>query len=365
MYAVKKVPLSATRLQRIQRRGQAELEDVLREIRTLARLDHPNIVRYFGGWIEWVDGTSPAAVVENISEDNAVTGADDVVFEDSSHFSAARLMQMPSQPSPSIDGSSLRRVGTRSSNNASVSDNDDSTETVDRTFDPSLSVQSGASNIAFAEPTLALHMQMSLHPMTLADFLSPAGGASSLTPNLEHCYHIPPSLSIMHAILDGIEYLHNEGIAHRDIKPANIFLGPQNNLRATSGSIDLMLCHECREQHTANPIRLEVRIGDFGLVAVAESDVQQAVGTEIYRPLESTETSSSSLDVYASGIVAFELLRKFDTKMERHQTIQKLKEEGEFPPGFCSKDEIKQCIKAMLNGATIQEAKRAIIDLKK
>ena len=54
-YAVKKVPLSQARIDRIRERGHNELDEVLKEIRTLARLDHPNIVRYFTGWVEWVD----------------------------------------------------------------------------------------------------------------------------------------------------------------------------------------------------------------------------------------------------------------------------------------------------------------------
>lgn len=52
-YAIKKIPLGPTRMRKIQENGQAELDHILVEVRTLARLEHPNIVRYHSGWIEW------------------------------------------------------------------------------------------------------------------------------------------------------------------------------------------------------------------------------------------------------------------------------------------------------------------------
>lgn len=52
-YAVKKIPLGPSHLRRIQRNGQSELDIILVELRTMARLEHPNIVRYYNGWIEW------------------------------------------------------------------------------------------------------------------------------------------------------------------------------------------------------------------------------------------------------------------------------------------------------------------------
>ena len=60
IYAVKKVPVSERRRQQILIRGQAEVDDLLSELRTLAQLDHPNIVRYFNGWLDYMNLGSPS-----------------------------------------------------------------------------------------------------------------------------------------------------------------------------------------------------------------------------------------------------------------------------------------------------------------
>jgi translation initiation factor 2-alpha kinase 3 len=64
-YAIKKIPLGPTRMRKIQENGQAELDHILVEVRTLARLEHPNIVRYHSGWIEWAPLISNKSALES------------------------------------------------------------------------------------------------------------------------------------------------------------------------------------------------------------------------------------------------------------------------------------------------------------
>jgi len=64
-YAIKKIPLGPTRMRKIQENGQAELDHILVEVRTLARLEHPNIVRYHSGWIEWAPLVSNKRALES------------------------------------------------------------------------------------------------------------------------------------------------------------------------------------------------------------------------------------------------------------------------------------------------------------
>lgn len=319
-YAVKKVPISAARIARIKARGPTELDDLLKELRTMARLDHPNVVRYFAGWIErssigaiqpsshalFSDG-GRANDVRSTSEDDAVFGAQD------SSTSLGRVITQSDS-----DSAGIIFENTVSQDNAPE---DASAAMFQQSLDTSSTSQSGANALVrTAEPTLALHVQMGLYPLTLADFISPP--RTSEAQPLAHCFHLEPSISIILALLEGVEYLHSEGVVHRDLKPANVFLGANVNPRSTRGSVDLFLCGACRATHEANPVTLNVRIGDFGLVTALaqpeEDDTSRrapVVGTEIYRPIHPMSNASASLDIFALGIVAFELLWKFDTRM--------------------------------------------------
>ena len=382
VYAVKKVPLKASRLQQIQTRGQAGLDEILLETRTLARLSHPNIVKYHNSWIEWVDVGPDTGLRQSNGDGHTLTDEPDVVLgaQDSRDDSVRRVLTESDADGTDIvfeDSGAMQKstmwedstgsVGTFG-NNSSVQLPEVGTQNTTRTngcgtvesvrqhTEPSASKQSTDGIAPLKEPVLALHMQMSVHPMTLADFTStiadPAVQRNTLeaVPRLRHCYHVEPSINILLAILDGIDYLHSEGIVHRDIKPANIFLGANHNPRSTRGSVDLLLCSDCRADGRANAISISVCIGDFGLVAFADPEAQMlsestAVGTEIYRPAIS-DPRSPGLDIYALGIVFFELLWKFDTIMERYHTIQQLKR-GKYPPKFAQKP--KECIDVMLS----------------
>jgi eukaryotic translation initiation factor 2-alpha kinase 3 len=101
-----------------------------------------------------------------------------------------------------------------------------------------------------------------------------------------------------------------------------------------------------------------VRIGDFGLAtsfpettATQQSSTELPVGTAIYHPTGVTSHSSPSLDIYALGIITFELLWPFSTKMERQDTLQRLKQ-GVFPAGFRKRfagTDVEGCIQNMLS----------------
>ncbi|KAK1060251.1 hypothetical protein LTR74_011971 [Friedmanniomyces endolithicus] len=428
-YAVKKIPISPARMARIQKRGQVELDELLLELRTLARLDHPNIVRYFAGWIEWTNVSSlhPTGLGSGLltgsgwfprsaTSQDAVRGASDdrslqrivteseaelveVVFErsnpaettsaatnsispprEASWSASASNVQAEdgiARPAHKVAGIPLRRA-------ASIQASKPFYEHISpKTYDASSFTRS------MPDTVLALHLQMGLYPMTLADILSSNDGSDAAVTLLTHCFHLQRSISILLAIVEGVEYLHDHGIVHRDLKPANIFIAAKASPRG--------LCSECHAAGHVQPGTLEVRIGDFGLVAkhaqsksTREASPGQAgsstlgaaadsceptttilpprrslmlaptaptapkheaapdeavevsssangsgtaVGTELYRP-KRDPNHKQHLDIYALAIIAFELLYKFNTRMERHHAIQALKDHGTFPDDF-------------------------------
>ncbi|KAK0942006.1 hypothetical protein LTR29_006424 [Friedmanniomyces endolithicus] len=412
-YAVKKVPISPARMARIQKRGQVELDELLLELRTLARLDHPNIVRYFAGWIEWTNVSSlhPPGLesglltgIQGASDDRSlhriVTESEDepvdVVFE-SSHSAettsaaTACSTSSPRRPSRSASASDVDtagdiarpaqiEAGAASRRAASIQ----ASEPTYHHFSPK-SYDASRFTRSIPDTVLALHLQMGLYPMTLADILSSNDGLDATVTPLTHCFHRRPSISILLALVDGVEYLHDHGIVHRDLKPANVLIATNGSKRGP--------CCECHVAGHAQTGTLEVRIGDFGLVttiaqsrstgedpavstvgatadsctpttaifaptrrlalappaataaknvAASEEAVEgsryangsgTAVGTELYRPKRKPK-HKQHLDIYALAIIAFELLYKFNTRMERHQAIQALKDHGTFPGDF-------------------------------
>lgn len=359
LYAVKKIPIRQSMVHRIAKEGSAVLDEILMEVRSLSRLDHCNVVRYHNSWIEWSAGSKfiPGSSDDGLSATDGfphtMAGA---AIENtcSSTFESLHRVRTESDTTEDI-GFTFESRSRQSTNKHTV--NDSTTRS-----------NSDGALLSTTESALALHMQMDVYPMTLADFLSPR--PTGPVKPLAHCFHLEPSLRILLAIIDGVQYIHSEGIVHRDLKPANIFLRTESSTKA--GCVNLFDCSTCQASKTANPATIGVRIGDFGLVAnIAQTgsigtSESLAVGTEIYRPASTKSNISPRLDIFALGIIACELLCKFDTQMERRETLHGLKM-GQFPDRFAScaggqAGRVKDCVVAMLSDERSEE--RTLTDLR-
>ena len=356
-YAIKKIGLDARRLKKKwQEGGQEEAETVLREIRTLASLEHSNIVRYFGAWIERPTSSSAPSDLQG------------------SRLPIFRRLLGNRSAEASTGVNSVSESG-----GIVFGENSVSQESVNEVIEgkATSTITSGDESDVFTDgdgrggrPTppspnqITLCLQMSLHQLNLARYLSPTPSTVSSPDYLHdsvhnrHCFHLKPSLNIFLGILTGVQYLHSAGIVHRDLKPANIFLSEDSTLRP--GFVDAS-CFACSQQYSRY---LNARIGDFGLVGNSAEELSAAayasgkvVGTELYRPPRpQIPTPSSShedakgkglakpvdtatrldekIDVFALGVLLFELLWRFDTKTERFVVLNALTKSGTLPTGF-------------------------------
>ncbi|KAJ9639094.1 hypothetical protein H2204_004002 [Knufia peltigerae] len=400
-YAIKKIPLSPRLSQRYKESGHQELEHVLREVQALAQLEHNNVVRYHATWIEsprlprmmdldeerpelrvhgrrLIDnGTPPVTqgqprktLPRRLSPDRS----DGIVFGSDSVSQIRTLDQQDDKEQPLW---SMRQTFS-----------DPSSARPSEIFTDGHAETNGRHDVVVDESVYVLHVQMSVYPLTLEQYLTPApenARSAPSSPMRRHCFHLVPALRILLGILCGLQYIHAKGLVHRDIKPSNIFISSFEmatpNGGVSGGYYDVGSCVACSfsSRYFVNP-----RIGDFGLVAELARDGQRkdqqidgkadkAVGTEYYRPPRWTDSKekwkassnvNEKLDVFALGVVLVEMLWHCTTKAERMVVLGSL-QKGFLPAGLATKIDkeghdpgtgelVCQCIAGMINRDPLQ-----------
>jgi translation initiation factor 2-alpha kinase 3 len=409
-YAVKRILVSPAKLAKIQEHGSEELESMLQEVRSLARFDHTNVVRYHNAWLEFttapVDQSNlpagtllrPGRLLENVvassaspvapndlqiefeepsfgdpferpdnsygagiifeTSDNGV-GVDTISETDNLSYkaqlrkSARRRIRRGSQASQAT----IATISSSKSHMSVVEDVDEEeeeedVETIPRShmpYSPPGASEMTESMVTHSDvlghlvpvrntgPVLTLNVQMSLCETNLSALLAAdrTNPASLIVDR--HCFHPCISLDLLWNIISGVEYLHAQGVVHRDLKPANIFLSLSKARHPPYGSVDVSSCKLCPKRDC---LHITPRIGDFGLVAALDDSCldigasNKPVGTEFYRP-ETSSKISEKLDVFALGVVGFEMLQEFGTRMERVAALADLRR-GNFPEKFAS-----------------------------
>lgn len=131
--------------------------------------------------------------------------------------------------------------------------------------------------------------------------------------NFSMALSLNEACEIMLQLTSGIEYIHRHGIIHRDIKPDNLFYMPDGTLK----------------------------IGDFGISASVgqKSKGDTIEGTVYYCAPEvlSGQPASPSNDIYAMGIVFFEILTgkvPFDGQDAEEIAMKQIKKKFPEPSKF-------------------------------
>lgn len=162
-YAIKKIYIKST------------IDSIYTEVKHLSKLDHPNVIRYYGAWIE--------------SDPNIISEIQEVDY--SYDYSINDAM---------TDNTLLNNTLL---NNALLNNT---------------LLNNGQFNNKLSDNVLYIQMQLCKY---------------SLKKWLENrtCIDLQICKSISQQIINGLEYIHNNNIIHLDIKPDNIFMFDNNQIK--------------------------------------------------------------------------------------------------------------------------------------
>lgn len=307
-YAVKKIVMKKHRT-----------ETVLREVRTLAALRHPNIVRYYDAWVE--DGIH-GDVVEAESDESSVDMTD-------------------SSASEYDDSDDDCPAGANFWETAASSSSPESSDS-----DWRLPTTESAAENAFC----TVFMQMELCQQRNLQHYIDSG---------ELIGREDVMFNVLRQLLQVISHVHGQQVMHRDLKPANVLF---------DGSASDILC--------------DIKVADFGLARRTDDDnecagdeqvvVQHAdptsdsrltagCGTALYSAPEQIDTSlgdgyDARVDEYSIGMIALEMwcsaVLQYDFR-ERRDALLQLRETGRVPPALARS---RPVVAAIIEGLVRRDA---------
>uniref|UniRef100_A0A7N6BKP9 Eukaryotic translation initiation factor 2-alpha kinase 3 n=1 Tax=Anabas testudineus TaxID=64144 RepID=A0A7N6BKP9_ANATE len=349
-YAIKRIRLPNRELAR---------EKVMREVKALAKLEHPGIIRYFNAWQEsppegwqeemdqrWLKDASVDvhALLSNMSfhpllgHDSLMSERDSQADPDASDTPHSFELCPPRGPSDCtsssfdivFEDSGCDRDADADTDSASgaaspatLTDKNSSSSSHTRrqeSVPPSSSSPPRPTSLTLALPTtpptrrvqpspkVYLYIQMQLcRKENLKDWM-----AQRFLP--EHREH-NQCLDIFLQIAEAVDFLHSKGLMHRDLKPSNIFFTMDDVVKVGDfGLVTAMDQEEDEDESTLTPAPLLTRHTG-------------QVGTKLYMSPEQLSGNSYShkVDIYSLGLILFELLYPFRTQMERVRTLTEVR----------------------------------------
>ncbi|XP_014806901.1 PREDICTED: eukaryotic translation initiation factor 2-alpha kinase 1 isoform X2 [Calidris pugnax] len=354
-YAIKKI--------NIKKATRRDCMKVLREVKVLAGLQHPNIVGYHTAWMEQVQTVHPkdktvmewqplsleqesgndCCHIQSVESDSSIIFAD-LTSQEKKSCDSARLgelvqnMDVRDELSIELQEDSVSSVSSRSTDVKNHSARVPHSSLAQDAGTASKSCAEGCSRNDVAlcgefevEYRLMLHIQMQLCEISLWDWIVDRNKrCNERTEETSSPYHLVDvrwTMKIFQELLEGVCYIHSVGVMHRDIKPRNIFLYGSDH---------------------------HVKIGDFGLACkdLLWDDADQwfkteringlthtsGVGTCLYASPEQLQGSHYDFksDMYSMGVILLELFQPFGTEMERTEVLTQLRN-GQIPHTFYKK----------------------------
>ncbi|XP_058843399.1 eIF-2-alpha kinase GCN2-like isoform X1 [Acipenser ruthenus] len=349
-YAVKRIQVNP---------ASKQFRRIKGEVTLLSRLNHENIVRYYNAWIEKQQMTSSGVLSNESSEQktsNASPPQDKVnelgLMDNVEDNAPPPALASSVEWSTTVEKSSSAKRGgedQESSDDEDVFcasfrayDNDSDSDIIFANGDGSRdgNSQEEESKRNAAGPLSAPESSEEKRPVVLM--------VHYLYIQMEYCerstlrdtidrglYQDNSRLwRLFREILDGLAYIHEQGMIHRDLKPVNIFLDSNDHVKI--GDFGLAT------DHPANVAadKCEVEDNVHVIKQDATDNMTGMVGTALYVSPEvegnTRATYNQKVDLFSLGIIFFEMsYRPMTTASERISVLSQLRLPTiEFPEDF-------------------------------
>uniref|UniRef100_A0A3Q1HEU7 eIF-2-alpha kinase GCN2 n=1 Tax=Anabas testudineus TaxID=64144 RepID=A0A3Q1HEU7_ANATE len=344
-YAVKRIQVNP---------ASKQFRRIKGEVTLLSRLNHENIVRYYNAWIERHETPSTGVLSTDSSEPQSTADKPLPYKDPAQRFNELGLLDNVEDiaPPPALSSSVEWSTSIEKSSSAkctghqSSDDEDDDEDVFGASFLPSDS--DSRSDIIFDngdESTDEIsQVEPSKRPVTdttestdsdrsllIAHYLyiqMEYCEKSTLRDTIDHGLHQDQNRlwRLFREILDGLAYIHEQGMIHRDLKPVNIFLDSQDHVKI--GDFGLAT------DHPANVASGAFEVEESGSALMNKPDptgnMTGMVGTALYVSPEvqgnTKATYNQKVDLFSLGIILFEMsYRPMVTGAERISVLSHLR----------------------------------------
>ncbi|CAG9859480.1 unnamed protein product [Phyllotreta striolata] len=343
-YAIKRIRLNP--------KNRALNKKIVREVKLLSRLNHENVVRYFNSWVE------TTTIKEDLDSTGSIVSTEENVpkIVKKTEFTINDDIEALAPPIKNVEVSTKYESKSQAAYESSSSDDDSSDD--DEEWGGRIYEDSQSDSIEFEHQSSEINKETSSESLEKQKPCNSVESPKDLVKQIDFMYiqmefcekstlrtaiddklylEKDRMLRLFREIVEGLAYIHQQGMIHRDLKPVNIFLDSEDHVKI--GDFGLATTSIKSKQ-------IEYVSGKNAPEHVKEETADESktgfVGTALYVAPEIGASSrvvySQKVDIYSLGIILFEMCYKpLETAMERIKILTKLRsKEIQFPADFLS-----------------------------
>ncbi|XP_053597079.1 eIF-2-alpha kinase GCN2 [Microplitis demolitor] len=321
---------------------------MIREVKLLSRLNHENVVRYYNSWIENVTVNKVRGDSTSSSEITTVNGHK---VGDLEKFKSERIIKLLTPVNDvewtvSFENPSNVASDEDYSSNFSDEDTEDESESFhspQKSLDDSDSIEfkidsesqiidSKAESYETSEKITSEENSIIEHKTKFMYIQMEFCEKSTLRTAIDNNLYEDKDRvwRLFREMVEGIAYIHQQGMIHRDLKPVNIFLDSNDHVKIGDFGLATtnILCSIVQTIDSEKEAEIENK---NDIILDEPRSMTGQVGTALYVAPElrievAKARYNQKVDIYSLGIILFEMCYKPpETKMERVTILQKVR----------------------------------------